>query len=147
MSFTVRLLLLLLLSQALGISRAPTHRFSSCCYKKCPQGGALLCVSLRLLGQQVLWPKSWSWVVDYSGLCHGSGLMTSSPISCTPREIPSPPQTALLKVLRYSGGATARKVSAGGNPPTRKLRDQGLFKALSAQRVHHLGGALGLAEL
>ena len=58
-SFTVRLLLL---SQALGISRAPTRQFSTCCYKKCPQGGARLHVSLRLLGQQVLWPKSSSWL-------------------------------------------------------------------------------------
>lgn len=144
MSFTVRLLLLLLLSQALGISRAPTHRFSSCCYKKCPQGGALLRVSLRLLGQQVLWPKSSSWVVDYSGLCHGSGLMTSSPISCTPREIPSPPQTALLKVLRYSGGATARKVSAGGNPPSRKLRDQVPFQSSFSPEGPPFGGCTRL---
>ena len=88
-----------LLLQEMSIRRRTSSRFT----QVAGATGAL--AKVQFLGCRLQWTV------------HGSGLMTSSPKSCTPREIPSPPQTALRKVLWYSGGATARKVSAGGNHP------------------------------
>ena len=102
--------------QALWISRAPTHRFSSCCYNKCPQGGSTsscftqvpgaagALAKVLFLGCRLEWTEPWLESHDFFP------------------PYPAPPEKsqALPKlhswVLWCSGGATPRKLAAGGNP-------------------------------
>ena len=48
------------------------------------------------------------------------------------RQIPTPPQTAMLSLPSYLGGETPRKEAARGNPATRRLGDQGTFQSSSS---------------
>ena len=72
----------------------PQQRFSSCCYRKCPQATAFLAAPFRLFGQQASKIKLCSWFVDSSGMGQKKtpGLMSGYFFSLTmyPQDNPKP---------------------------------------------------------
>ena len=58
------------------------------------------------------------------------------PYVSTPRQIPSPAYTTMLRVLSYVREATPGKRLPLNSPPTGDAESRGLFKGFPAERVH-----------
>ena len=58
------------------------------------------------------------------------------PYVSTPRQIPSPAYTTMLRVLSYVREATPGKRLPLNSPPTGDSESRGLFKGFPAERVH-----------
>ena len=120
--------------------------FSSCCYKKCPQGGSTSsCFThapgaagalekVLFLGCRLERTVPWLWSHDFFPLIlHLQRNPKPSP-NCTP-------ECCGAQVGWHPGSWLLVGI------PTRNLETRCLVRALSTQRGHHCGGALGLVEL
>ena len=113
-------------SQTLSSSHCDFHRFSSCCYRKCPQGDSPFTPHLGSLGTGAQ-RKSSCRVVEESGMCQGLYLMLSCPSPAPQRNPKSSPNCTAKGAVVLRWGDSGRRLLVG-TPPQEARRPGAMSK-------------------